>query len=99
VQQTGSIVVTEINYNPTRRPRPKRRRLWRQHAVEFIELYNGSPYPYDLTGLRLSEESTSISPGAACRSWAVDYAVVVRIVPPSRPLRRRCASGGQSTAN
>jgi len=54
-QVTGSLVVTELNYNPYEAtPEEQALGFW-DGAFEFIELYNVSPFPYDLTGLRFTE--------------------------------------------
>ncbi|MFV2069128.1 MAG: lamin tail domain-containing protein, partial [Pirellulales bacterium] len=56
VQAIGSLVVTELNYNPYQAtPEEEALGFSRSGAFEFIELYNASPFPYDLTGLRFTE--------------------------------------------
>jgi hypothetical protein len=44
VQSPGSLVITELNYAPSGIA-----------PVEFIEIWNSSPYPYDLSGVRLTD--------------------------------------------
>jgi len=63
----GSLVVTEVHYQPSG-----------DDDAEFIELYNASPFPYDLTGLRFIDGiSLNFDDGNVQEVGPWEYIVVV----------------------
>jgi len=56
----GNLVITELNYNP-HDPTPEELAInpnWDHDSFEFIELYNPTNYPIDLTGARFDKGIT-----------------------------------------